>query len=173
MLSSYHQVHEYPWVWLRDNCQCHECYEPISHCRIINLTEWELNVRPASVENLEDKIVITWEDGHVSPFDKSWLASRSFKTSTREGYRWVREPETMMRMMIVRNRSAGVTQTLWGSELMEAGRTPTADYTSIMEDDRALLSWLEDLDRFGFVFVKNVPVKEGPVPALQVEIDKD
>ena len=44
------EVHEYPWVWLRDNCQCPECYEPISHCRIINLTEWELNVRPASVQ---------------------------------------------------------------------------------------------------------------------------
>ena len=67
-----------------------------------------------------------------------------------------------------RNRSAGVTQSLWGRELMEPGRTPTADYSAIMEDDRALLSWLEDLDRFGFVLVKNVPVKEGPVPALQV-----
>ena len=44
------EVHEYPWVWLRDNCQCPECYEPISHCRIINLTEWELNVKPASVQ---------------------------------------------------------------------------------------------------------------------------
>lgn len=51
---------------------------------------------------------------------------------------------------------------------MEPGRTPTADYGAIMEDDRALLSWLEDLDRFGFVLVKNVPIKEGPVPALQV-----
>ena len=71
-------------------------------------------------------------------------------------------------ILIVRNRSAGVTQSLWGQELMEAGRTPTADYGAIMEDDRALLSWLEDLDRFGFVLVKNVPVKEGPVPALQV-----
>ena len=71
-------------------------------------------------------------------------------------------------MLIVRSRSAGVTQTLWGRELMEPGRTPTADYGAIMEDDRALLSWLEDLDRFGFVLVKNVPIKEGPVPALQV-----
>ena len=70
--------------------------------------------------------------------------------------------------MIVRSRSAGVTQSLWGQELMEPGRTPTADYSAIMEDDRALLSWLEDLDRFGFVLVQNVPVKEGPVPALQV-----
>ena len=73
-------------------------------------------------------------------------------------------------MSIVRSRSAGVTQTLWGQELMEPGRTPTADYGAIMEDDRALLSWLEDLDRFGFVLVKNVPIKEGPVPALQVSI---
>ena len=73
-------------------------------------------------------------------------------------------------MSIVRSRSAGVTQTLWGRELMEPGRTPTADYGAIMEDDRALLSWLEDLDRFGFVLVKNVPIKEGPVPALQVSI---
>ena len=97
-------VHEYPLVWRRDNCQCPECYEPISHCRIINLTEWELNVRPASVQvrlvkqkpeqchdvpiqNLDDKILIIWEDGHVSPFDKSWLAARSFRTSSREGYR--------------------------------------------------------------------------------------
>ena len=66
-----------------------------------------------------------------------------------------------------RNRSAGVTQRLWGRELMEPERTPTAaDYSAIMEDDRALFSWLEDLDRFGFVLVKNVPIKEGPVPAL-------
>ena len=53
------QQHEYPWMWLRDNCQCSECYEPISHCRIINLTEWELNIRPREVSvsdnNTEDQ----------------------------------------------------------------------------------------------------------------------
>ena len=43
------QSHEYPWVWLRDNCQCSECYEPISHCRIINLTEWSLDIKPREV----------------------------------------------------------------------------------------------------------------------------
>ena len=36
------EVHEYPWVWLRDNCQCPQCFEKISKCRIINLTEWEV-----------------------------------------------------------------------------------------------------------------------------------
>ena len=45
---------------------------------------------------------------------------------------------------------------------------PTADYNNIMEDDKALLDWLENLDKYGFVLVRNVPVREGPVPALQV-----
>ena len=50
---------------------------------------------------------------------------------------------------------------------METG-FPTADYHQIMKDDRALLDWLELLDKMGFVLVRNVPVEEGPVPALQV-----
>ena len=32
----------------------------------------------------------------------------------------------------------------------------------------ALLSWLEDLDKHGFVLVRNVPIKQGPVHELQV-----
>ena len=41
---------EYPWVWLRDNCQCSQCYEGISHCRIINLTEFDLSIKPKYVK---------------------------------------------------------------------------------------------------------------------------
>ena len=33
----------------------------------------------AYVKIKDEKILITWEDGHVSPFEKSWLLSRSFK----------------------------------------------------------------------------------------------
>ena len=36
---------------------------------------------------------------------------------------------------------------LWGRELMEPGKMPTADYARVMEDDTALLDWLENLDR--------------------------
>ena len=53
-----------------------------------------------------------------------------------------------------------------------------------MEDDAALLDWLETLDRLalasplkqvilvrrlGFVLVRGVPVERGPVPKLQVD----
>ena len=41
---------QYPWVWLRDSCQCGQCHEPVSSCRVVNLTEWNLNIKPASVK---------------------------------------------------------------------------------------------------------------------------
>ena len=62
----------------------------------------------------------------------------------------------------------GEKQRLWGSELMSDGLMPTADYERVMRDDTALLEWLEQLDKWGVVLVKNVPVREGPVPDLQV-----
>ena len=43
-------MHEYPWVWLRDNCQSEESFEAVSQCRIINLTEWDLGIRPKHVQ---------------------------------------------------------------------------------------------------------------------------
>ena len=146
------QTEEFPWVWLRDNCQSSESFEKISQCRIINLTEWDLNVKPVSVSVLEDGgLEVVWEDGHISPYEPAWLASRSFRRAARERYR----------------QHLGTRQETWGGQLMETG-FPEADYEAIMSDDRSLLDWLERLDKFGFVLVRNVPVREGPVPDLQV-----
>ena len=146
------EVTEYPWVWLRDNCQCSQCFESISQCRIINLTEWDLNVRPRSVSvTIEGEVEIIWEDGHRSLFDPAWLQRRSFSRAARQQHR----------------EEIWASQETWGSRLMDSG-FPQADYEAIMTEDAALLDWLERLDRFGFVLVRNVPVREGPVPALQV-----
>lgn len=146
------QQEEYPWVWLRDNCQCSKCYEPISQCRIVNLTEWDLDIKPRDVQVDDLGVHVTWEAGHTSLYPTDWLAERSFRPQARAGYRI----------------HVSTPQTLWGSELME--EVPTAQYSQLMEDDSALLDWLETLDRFGFVLVRGVPVELGPVPALQARV---
>ena len=92
-----------------------------------------------------------WEDGHVSSFGLDWLARRSFRLESRMEFR----------------KNVSMPQHLWGRELLED--VPTADYNDVMEDDKALLEWLENLDKYGFVLVRKVPVAEGPVPALQVK----
>ena len=102
------------------------------------------------VQAVDTGVEITWEDGHVSVFGLDWLAGRSFRLEKRVEFR----------------RNVSMPQHLWGRELIRD--VPTADYNHIMEDDRALLDWLENLDKYGFVLVRNVPIREGPVPALQV-----
>merc|ERR1712106_67965 len=84
--------------------------------------------------------------------DHKWLLERSFSKDSRHNYR----------------SFLNTTQKLWGREIMDA--VPTADFKAIMEDDKSLLDWLMDLDRLGFVLVKNVPIEEGPVPELQKRI---
>jgi len=140
---------EYPWIWLRDNCQCSSCYESQAQSRIINLSEYDLNIKPTSTQANEEKISVSWEDGHVSTYGYKWLLERSFRPEQRQKFR----------------RSFESEQSLWEADFQE--KIPRADFNQIMKDDKALLSWLENLDRYGFVLVENVPVKTGPVPELQ------
>merc|ERR1712032_91202 len=143
---------EFPWVWLRDNCQCTQCYEAISRCRIHNLTEWEIGVKPSKVEVDQGAVKVDWEGGHFSSFPLAWLKERSFREEARAVYR----------------EKVATPQDLWGCELVD--RIPTADFTQVMEDDAALLDWLETLDRLGVVLVRGVPVERGPVPKLQARV---
>ena len=62
---------------------------------------------------------------------------------------------------------------LWISYIVQQNKFQNQDIILILqillnEIYSALLSWLEDLDKHGFVLVKNVPIKQGPVHELQV-----
>merc|ERR1712181_148516 len=98
-------------VWLRDNCQCNQCYGGISRCRIHNLTEWEIGVKPSKVEVDQGAVKVDWEGGHFSTFPLDWLKERSFREEARALYR----------------EKVATPQDLWGCEL--ADRIPTADFT--------------------------------------------
>jgi len=57
-------LEEYPWVWLRDNCQCKLCYESQAQSRILNLAEFDLDTRPLSAQIEDGKLHVEWDDGH-------------------------------------------------------------------------------------------------------------
>jgi len=143
---------EYPWVWLRDNCQCSGCFQPLADSRIINLAEFDIHTAPLNVQMEDDKIEIEWDDGHQSVYDYKWLLQRSFRPELRAEFA----------------NCLTAKPVLWGKSLSE--KLPTADYSSIMNDDSELLRWLQDLDKYGFVLVQNTPIREGPVPDLQKRI---
>jgi len=140
---------EYPWVWLRDNCQCPSCYEHQAQNRIVNLSEFNQKIKPVKCQVAGGKVEVEWEDKHQSVYDYSWLLERSFRPEQRQKF----------------SESVNAKTVLWPGNFQE--NYPTADFNSIMTDDSALLSWLEDLDKHGFVLVKNVPIEQGPVHELQ------
>ncbi len=40
---------EFPFVWLRDNCQCTSCFHPVSKGRLFLMRNLNMDIRPKEV----------------------------------------------------------------------------------------------------------------------------
>ena len=43
-------VEKFPYLWLRDNCQCDLCFEKKSFSRVVNLSEFPVDIKPKEVK---------------------------------------------------------------------------------------------------------------------------
>ncbi|XP_019624414.1 PREDICTED: gamma-butyrobetaine dioxygenase-like [Branchiostoma belcheri] len=135
----------FPYVWLRDNCQCSECFQVDLNKRLVLTSRLDLDVAPdhANVQDRGSTLHVTWPDGHRSQYDWQWLRDRCFSPQARADRetRWRRKKQ------------------LWGAELFT--NLPTADFPALLSDDRALYDFLFLLDTIGLVLVQNVPRQPG------------
>lgn len=77
----------YPTTWLRDNCQCNNCYNHQVLGRSLLMQDLPLDPKIEKIEVIEGRRVkIDWIDGHMSEFDKDWLKQRSFDEESRKLY---------------------------------------------------------------------------------------
>ncbi|XP_077979287.1 gamma-butyrobetaine dioxygenase-like [Glandiceps talaboti] len=131
-------VSKYPYVWLRDNCRCTACYHHEAQGRIALIEDLDPDVEPshATVSGDGSQVNVHWKDGHQSPFNIDLLQDVTFQDEVqRKNIR------------------------LWGSEL----KIPTFDFNEIMQDDKKLLHYLEELRDVGLVIAKNAPAETGNV----------
>ncbi|CAH2050954.1 unnamed protein product, partial [Iphiclides podalirius] len=141
---------KFPHVWLRDNCQCEQCYHKTAKSRILDWNMFDVNRRPVEVRQDESSVNVTWDDGHLSRFNSDWLKFRSFSERdqteyTRELYR---PPKRTWR----------------GEEFPEI--CARHDYKKIVVYDEALHRWLHDLSTYGVTLVRNAPGDESALDAL-------
>ncbi|XP_078000554.1 gamma-butyrobetaine dioxygenase-like [Glandiceps talaboti] len=136
-------VLKYPYVWLRVNCRCTQCYHSASGSKIASIEDLDVDIAPRRVYLSENKhqLNIVWADDHYSCFEVSFL--RNFQSKSR-------------------GRSKDVR--LWGSELTD--KIPTFEFQSLLNDDGHLLSYLEELRDGGLTLTKGLPVKEGHVEKI-------
>lgn len=137
---------EMPFVWLRDNCRCPDCYSPQALGRKFLLTDLQLDVNATKMESNAEMIRVEWNDGHVSEYPSEWLHSRAFtptaRAKRRNTYAYKREP--------------------WGAD----HKLREFDYETMKKDDQVLLDWLLTMETQGSAMLKNVPNKETAGPEM-------
>lgn len=137
----------YPAVWLRDNCQCSDCYLDSAKARKLLLEALDVNI---SIEDLSfdrKKVYITWPNEHYSEFEANWLKKRCFSQQSRarlQGELFLPECQ------------------YWGSEL----QLPTLNFEDVLKDDEHAYKWLSSLKKVGIVRLTGASDKRGEVTKL-------
>ncbi|KAH8400570.1 hypothetical protein KR222_007111 [Zaprionus bogoriensis] len=134
---------KYPSVWLRDNCQCAECFHGATRARKSHWERGPLNARPERVEYDEQRqqLIVHWQDAHRSSYDLHWLQQRDFSPQARQRYlEQVYRPPAQ----------------LWGKAQF-AEVTREFPYQDVIEQDAVLRAWLEALAVQGFALLRGAP----------------
>lgn len=143
------EILKFPFVWLRDNCLCEQCFHPTAKSRIY-WSDLHLTIKPQEIAENKDSVQITWEDGHKSNYEYNWLKIRSFTTESQRKY-----AETVYKPPKI----------TWHSEDFNA-ICSKHDYNEIVKTDDALYNWLYKLAVYGVTIIKNTPNSETAIDAI-------
>jgi len=137
----------YPYIWLQDNCQCNESFNPVLHSRQSHISSLDPMMKPVDVKILDDNssMEIKWENNHVSKFNARFLHERVFPDDRQEA-----DDSLFFNMF----HELGAVNT-WGAEMIS--EIKYHDYNELMNDDIVLKSWIESLWRKGLTIIENVP----------------
>ncbi|XP_022089238.1 gamma-butyrobetaine dioxygenase-like isoform X2 [Acanthaster planci] len=135
----------FPFVWLRDNCHCPDCFHPIALGRLPSAQVVNVDVVADSAELSADgtKLTVQWDDTHKSQFTTDWLRY----------YRFDKSPDDQ----------------LFNPKLsfFSADAFPKCfDFGELLADDRILYGWLSEVLKRGVAVVKNAPAEIGQLQKM-------
>ncbi|KAK3909897.1 Gamma-butyrobetaine dioxygenase [Frankliniella fusca] len=131
----------FPFVWLRDNCQCSDCFHPDSQSRTIDLQTFDINSKPSEVKVVNDFVHINWLDGHISNFSIKWLQEHCFQRDAQ--HLWLKSMYRLPRKT-------------WTAQTFE-NILPRFQFCDVLRSDVSLYNWLVNLATFGVSIIENAP----------------
>lgn len=135
-------VQRYPYVWLRDNCRCTECYDPKPKWRLgalINTLDPDIEPVSESLIDSGKTFEVKWPEQHTSRFSIEWLAKMKFSESHPDPIDASRHPKK-----------------LWGAAELQ-DNVPTFLFNDILTDDQTALDWLKAILNYGLAVIKEAP----------------
>ena len=71
------EVHQFPAIWLRDNCQCSKCFSEHAQARLVLMRNLDLNMKPSNVEDDGSKVFyFNFMDSSIKFSYDCWFISR-------------------------------------------------------------------------------------------------
>lgn len=141
---------QFPYVWLRENCQCEQCYHPSAQSRILDWNKFDLDVKPSEVHEDASSLRVLWNDGHTSQYNYNWLKFRSFTPNNQQTY-----TETIYKPKKIKWHGKDFSEILYKK-----------DYNEILTSDEALYDWLHKLSVYGVALIQNTPNSETAIDAV-------
>ncbi|XP_050669760.1 gamma-butyrobetaine dioxygenase [Leptidea sinapis] len=140
----------FPNVWLRDNCQCEQCFHVTAKSRIIDYNNFNVDTKPVKVTKNSNSLQVTWDDGHTSKYGFNWLKLRSFSPKYQKKYNddIYRSPKIVWH----------------GKDFYEICKKH--DYKDIISSDEALHKWLNDTSVYGVSVIEKTPNSETAIDEI-------
>ncbi|KIO76154.1 hypothetical protein TH53_16630 [Pedobacter lusitanus] len=142
------EISSYPYLYLRDNCPSPSTIHSNGQ-KLIETSAINPAIKPENTELRNgSEVLISWDgEAHQSLFSADWLYNhRLSKAAIAE-----RRQEGHLSAPLI----------LWDETLNN--NLPAGDYNAISASDEALCSWLENIRKYGFAVLRNVPAQPGMI----------
>lgn len=137
----------YPYIWLRDNCRCAECFDPDTWERQLDTVAVPPDIAPHTVE-VDRGLTVEWEDGHRTALSEAWLREHA---PGRRG-------------------DVGPTPAPAGWDASISSAPPEISFSEIDSGEDGVRRWLRLIRDHGFALVRGVPPEPEAVVGLAERI---
>ena len=138
------------FVWLRDNCLCEICGDPVIGKKDFRIVMMPVDIAPSAVEmDSPTGLRVEWSnDGHVSHFESRFLRDHSYEEDARRARRFL--------------------PTLWDRAYLKA--PPSRPYDEVGGSDAAFHDALSTVREYGLCFLTGAPVEVGVLESFASRI---
>ncbi|KAI0088395.1 hypothetical protein BDY19DRAFT_196177 [Irpex rosettiformis] len=135
-----YQGHYFPYLWLRDSCQCPHCVHPSTKQKLNRSSDACPDSQPKVLENTKEGVKITWRSGHESIFPPSFL-ERYSSSSARHDFH------------------GDVGPVSWNRDTLQKSPALFVEYEDLRRPE-GLLRAMTQVVQYGLLFVRGVPNQE-------------
>jgi gamma-butyrobetaine dioxygenase len=154
----------FPAVWLRHNCPCPDCRDPVTGQRLVEITQISNGPWATVTAGFADFIEVTFApDGHRSVFSRAWLAASALDVGAEADADLRTEDGKALWRAASASAGGGPAA---GLPLVELAAVPAADWAGYLADDSVRVSVLDAVVRYGAGLLRGVPGSGGMVTAV-------